>query len=42
MHACVDMVDEKGRKPSGGKMEAVVRLREPLTGERGGEGGEGK
>ena len=29
---CVDLVDEKGRKPSGGKLEAIVRLREPLTG----------
>ena len=29
---CVDLVDEKGRKPAGGKLEAVVRLREPLTG----------
>ena len=29
---CVDLVDEKGRKPSGGKLEAVVRLREPLSG----------
>ena len=31
-HVCVDLVDEKGRKPSGGKMEAVLRLREPLSG----------
>lgn len=31
-HVCVDLVDEKGRKPSGGKVEVVARLREPLTG----------
>ena len=31
-HACVDLMDEKGRKPSGGKLEAVVRLREPMAG----------
>ena len=28
----VDLLDEKGRKPSGGKLEAAIRLREPLTG----------
>ena len=45
--SCVDLVDEKGRKPSGGKMEAVLRLREPLSGgaweweERWRDGGRG-
>ena len=28
----VDLVDEKGRKPTGGKLTVVARLREPLTG----------
>ncbi len=30
---CVDLLDDKGRKPTGGKVEVVARLREPLTGE---------
>ena len=30
---CVDLLDEKGRKPSGGKVEVLCRLREPLSGE---------
>lgn len=29
----LDLLDEKGRKPVGGKMEVVARLREPLSGE---------
>ena len=29
----VDLLDEKARKPVGGKMEVVARLREPLSGE---------
>ena len=32
VHATVDVLDERGRKPVGGKMEVCVRLREPLTG----------
>ena len=28
----LDLLDEKGRKPVGGKMEVVARLREPFTG----------
>ena len=30
--ATVDLVDEKGRKQTGGKLTVVARLREPLTG----------
>ena len=30
----VDLLDEKARKPVGGKMELVARLREPLSGEK--------
>ena len=29
----VDLMEEKGRRPVGGKLEVVARLREPLTGE---------
>ena len=28
---CFDLLDEKGKKPVGGKLEVVVRLREPLS-----------
>ena len=28
----LDLLDEKGRKPVGGKMEVVARLREPFSG----------
>ena len=28
----MDLLDERGRKPSGGKLEAILRLREPLSG----------
>lgn len=30
--ATLDLMDEKGRKPTGGKLSVVARLREPLTG----------
>ena len=30
----IDLLDEKARKPVGGKMELVARLREPLSGEK--------
>lgn len=30
--ATVDLMDEKGRKATGGKLTAEARLREPLTG----------
>ena len=32
VHSTLDLLDERGRKPMGGKMEVFVRLREPLTG----------
>ena len=32
VHCTLDLLDERGRKPVGGKMEVFVRLREPLTG----------
>lgn len=32
VRATLDLLDEKGRKPVGGKMEVVARLREPFTG----------
>ena len=32
LHSTLDLLDEKGRKPVGGKLEVFVRLREPLTG----------
>ena len=31
-HVSEDLKDEKGRKPIGGKLEVIIRLREPLTG----------
>ena len=34
IHSTLDLLDEKGRKPVGGKLEIFVRLREPLTGVR--------
>ena len=33
VNGVLDLLDEKGRKPVGGKMEVVARLREPLSGE---------
>ena len=30
--ATVDLVDEKGRKPTGGKLTILAQLREPLSG----------
>jgi coiled-coil and C2 domain-containing protein 1 len=32
IHSVLDLLDERGRKPVGGKLEVFVRLREPLTG----------
>lgn len=32
VHSSLDLLDERGRKPVGGKVEVFVRLREPLTG----------
>ncbi len=32
IHSIVDLLDERGRKPVGGKLEVFARLREPLTG----------
>lgn len=32
VRATLDLLDEKGRKPVGGKMEVAARLREPFTG----------
>ena len=32
VYASLELLDERGRKPVGGKMEVYVRLREPLTG----------
>ena len=32
VNAIVDILDERGRKPVGGKMEVATRLREPITG----------
>ena len=32
LRATLDLLDEKGRKPVGGNMEVVARLREPFTG----------
>ena len=29
--SCFDLLDEKGKKPVGGKLEVMVRLREPLS-----------
>ena len=32
--ATLDLMDEKGRKPTGGNLTVVARLREPLTGSK--------
>ena len=32
IHCTLDLLDERGRKPVGGKLDVYVRLREPLTG----------
>lgn len=32
VHMAEDLKDEKGRKPIGGRLEVMIRLREPLTG----------
>ena len=39
VHSTLDLLDDRGRKPVGGKLEVFVRLREPLTGGCGREGG---